>query len=210
MTGEHPVRSQDRSDPASTADRITQAATHLISEHGLGGVTMSGVALAAGVSRQTLYNHFADVEGIVAAAILQHNREGVALLEAALEIGDSPRGKLEQLVRHFVMLGAHGHSAAQIEPGLSADTRADLGVWDEAVNDRIQEVLEVGVRTGDFRADLVPTMDPTLIRHLLDGIQSVTAFSPQDSARVAQVGIRTVLAAVAEPGATDGKTGFNP
>lgn len=196
MTGEHSDNAHARLDPVSTGDRITEAAIELIGEHGLGGVTMSAVAQTAGVSRQTLYNHYADVEGIVAAAIRRHNQEAIALLEASLRVCGTPTCKLEQLVRHFVTLGIHGHGSTQIEHGLSAETRADLGIWEEAVNDRIREVLEDGMRTGDFRADLVPSIDGPLIRNLLDGVQNVAAQSPNDSARVAETGMRTVLAAV--------------
>ena len=113
-----------------------------------------------------------------------------------MRVCDRPRCKLEQLVRHFVTLGVHGHGSPQIGHGLSAETRVELGIWNGAVNDRIREVLEDGMRTGDFRVDLVPSIDGPLIRNLLDGIQNVAAQAPNDSARVADTGMRTVLAAV--------------
>ncbi|HEU4894721.1 MAG TPA: helix-turn-helix domain-containing protein, partial [Acidimicrobiia bacterium] len=44
---------------------IQEAAVRLISERGMPNVAMSAVAEEAGVSRQTVYNHYPDLESIV-------------------------------------------------------------------------------------------------------------------------------------------------
>ena len=90
---------------ASPDDRIIEAALSLIAQQGLGGVTMSGIADTAGVARQTLYNHYPDIDSIVAEAISRHNRESIDLLEASQRVVDLPEDKLEQLVRHVVSIG---------------------------------------------------------------------------------------------------------
>ena len=85
----------------TTDDRIIHATLTLISERGFGGVTMSLIADVASVARQTLYNHYGDVDSIVAAAIDRHNRASVDLLNAALQEAESPTDKTEHMVRHF-------------------------------------------------------------------------------------------------------------
>ena len=138
----------------TTDDRIIHATLTLISERGFGGVTMSLVADAAGVARQTLYNHYGDVDSIVAAAIDRHNRESIDLLDAALQVAESPADRIEQMVRHFVMVGTHAHHAIDLGSGLSPDVRATLDSYNEAVEGHIRSILEDGQAIGVFRSDL--------------------------------------------------------
>lgn len=188
--GDHPDGSM------TTDDRIVHATLSLIGEHGLGAVTMSRVADVAGVARQTLYNHYGDVDSIVAAAIDRHNRESIDLLEAGLQIAESPTGKIEQMVRHFVMVGSHAHHAFDFGSGLSADVRATLDFYNEAVEQHISDILEDGRKCGDFRADLTPEIDTILTRALLDGIYELAADTPDQASRIATTGTRTILAAL--------------
>ena len=158
---------------------------------------MSGVAESAGVARQTLYNHYPDVDSIVAEAISRHNRESIDLLEASIRVVDLPEEKLEQLVRHVVSIGAHAHHALGFQHGLSAEARATLGAYDEALDRHIREVLAEGQRTGVFRSDLTRDVDATLIRHVLNGLLELAAATPDQAAQLATTGTRTLLAAVA-------------
>lgn len=179
-----------------TDQRIIAAAIGLIGDDGLGGVSMSAVAKAAGVSRQTLYNHFPDVDSILAAAIHQHNEEARTMLSTALAITDSPTGKLDQLVRHVVMLGSHGHGSQRITDGLSAESRAGLAAHEQQMNSQIAAILDEGIRTGEFRADLSSEVDVLVVSAMLDGIMDATSRDPDQAARVAQVGLRTLVRAV--------------
>jgi AcrR family transcriptional regulator len=182
---------------AAADERILEAALGLIAEEGFAAVTMSRIAQIAGVSRQTLYNHYSDIDGIVAEAINRHNRESIQLLDAALRVVDQPADQLEQLVRHTVAMGAHTHHAPGIQQGLSADMRAMLGTYDEHIEGRIREMLEAGQRAGVFRKDLDPEIDAGLIRHMLNGLAEQAAYSPDTAAQLATAGTRTVRAAVA-------------
>lgn len=187
-------------DPRRSAnDRIIQAALALISEEGLGAVTMVKVAETAGVARQTLYNHYPDVDSIVVEAISRHNRESIQLLEASLRVVDPPEAKLEQLVRHVVSIGAHAHHASGIEHGLSASARATLSEYEDALDRHLRDILEEGRGTGAFRQDLAVDIDAVLIRHILNGLAHQAAESPSNAAALATTGIRTVLAAVEQP-----------
>jgi AcrR family transcriptional regulator len=168
----------------------------LIAEEGLAAVTMMRVAEDAGIARQTLYNHYPDVDSIVAEAISRHNRESILLLESALSVVDRPDGKLEQLVRHVVAIGAHSHHAPGIEQGLSAAARATLRNFEDALVRRIREILVEGMQAGAFRSDLDPDVDAVLIRHMLEGLSEQSAVKPSNAAALATTAARTVLAAV--------------
>lgn len=183
---------------SSTDERIIEAALGLISREGLGAVTMRGIAQTAGVSRQTLYNHYPDVDAIVAEAVGRHNRESIELLESSLRVVGDPEGKVEHLVRHVVAVGTHAHHAPGIEQGLSADARATLGEYDRALDGCIRDVLEQGRRSGVFRDDLTPDVDAVVVRHMLNGLTEQAALTPEDAASIATTGTRMILAAVAD------------
>ncbi len=178
----------------SSEDRIIGAALALINEHGLGGVTMSGIAEAAGVARQTLYNHYPNIDSIVATAITRHNRDSIELLESALATADSLEGKLDQLVRHVVSVGAHAGHHLDIQYALAAGTRATLSEYGEMISAHIRDILAEGIESGEFRADLVPEWDTVLVQHLLSGISALAVRAPGDAARIAATGSRSILA----------------
>ena len=99
-----------KADPTSR-ERIAEAAFELISARGMAGVTMSAIAERAGVARQTLYNHFADVEGIVLWAVDQYEAAGMEQLRQVIAATEGPAAQLEQLVRFSVALAGHGRFA---------------------------------------------------------------------------------------------------
>jgi AcrR family transcriptional regulator len=183
----------------TTDDRIIGAALGLIAHEGLGAVTMIKVARTAGVSRQTLYNHYPDVDGIVAEAIRRHNRESIEMLESTLRVVDDAAGKIEQLVRHVVAMGSHAQHAPGIEHGLSADARATLEDYHDALGRCIRDILEEGRRSGVLPVDRMLDVDVVLVRHVLDGLAEASAEMPASAARIAAAGTRAILAAVADP-----------
>ncbi len=188
-------------DPASSSDeRIIEATLALIAKDGLGAVTMRRIAETAGVARQTLYNHYADVDAIVAEALRRYNEASIALLESSLRVVQTPQEKLEQLVRHAVSIGAHAEHTAGLHSGLSADARAMLRAYDESLEGLIGEVLAQGAQDGAFREDLAPSIDATVIRHMLNGLAELAAATPQDAATIAATGTRAVLGTVAAVG----------
>ena len=180
----------------STDDRIIHASVTLISEHGIGRVTMSQIADAAGVARQTLYNHYGDIDSIVATMIERHNRESIDLLEGSLRIAESPINKLEQMVRHFAFIGANSHHSIDLSDALAAELRASLSEYQDLVEVHISAIIEEGQRVGNFRTDLSPTIDAVLVRALLDGVHDLASRSPDRAAQIATAGTRTVLAAL--------------
>lgn len=185
-------------DQQSTDERIIHAALTLIAHEGLGSVTMRGIAETAGIARQTLYNHYPDIDSIVAAALKRHHEESIQLLESALRTMDDPSGKLEQLVRHVVSIGTHAHHTPGIEHGLSPEARATLEEYDVALDSSIRRILEEGQRAGVFRSDLSLDLDTTLVRQMLDGLAEQAARTPDTAAAIASGGIRTINAALAK------------
>lgn len=181
----------------SAAERIVSAALGLIADRGLGGVRMTAVAEAAGVARQTLYNHFPNVDSIIGAVIESHQAASLQQLQAVLATVDSPTGRLEHLVRHAAAVAAEGHPSVAALYGLSAQVRQTLDAHRQDMKELVATTLRDGVERGEFRPDLDPTGDAVLLQRMLDGVGELGAGSPEDVAAVVSTATRTVIAAVA-------------
>lgn len=170
-------------------DRIVTAALGLIAERGMAGVSMSAIAEQAGVARQTLYNHFPDIDGIVLAVFEQHEVAGMEQLRQIVAAADGPVAQLEQLVRHSVALSGHGAHTGSLEASLSPDAQERLNDHKRAVHRLIADILATGTGLGFFRADLDVPVAATLIQHLLMAAGSVV----EETGDVARVATETVL-----------------
>lgn len=69
----------------SVRDAVLDAAAARVAEHGLTGVTMSGIAEATGIGRATLYKYFPDVDSVLLA---WHERQIAAHLEHLVAVRD--------------------------------------------------------------------------------------------------------------------------
>lgn len=179
---------------ASTQERIIEAALTLISERGLSDVTMIDVARTAEVARQTLYNHYPDIDSIVADAVRQHNHDSVEQLRAAVSVVETPTDKITQLVRHIAQISAHAGHDLDLDRSLAPQHRASLTHFADAIDEVIAVVIADGQADGSFRIDLEPSIDTTLVRHALTGISKLVAANPGDAATIAATVSRTILA----------------
>jgi len=154
--------------PGSVEERITDAALNLISEHGLGGVTMTEVASTAGVARQTLYSRYADVDAIVVAALDGHNRASITQLHALIATGSRASSKIDLLVRYIVANTAHGPGVDSLRAALSPQARATLDEHDQQVRRVIETIITDGITTGDFNTDINPADASRIIQGMLE------------------------------------------
>lgn len=186
----------------STQERIIEAALTLISERGLSDVTMIDVAGTAGTARQTLYNHYPNIDSIVADALTRHNHDSIDQLRAAIAIVETPTGKITQLVRHIAQISTHHGHTVDLDLSLAPQHRAALAQFTDAMDELIATTITEGQAEGSFRLDLDPTIDAALARHILAGISDLVAANPQDVATIAATGTHTLLSALTDPGTT--------
>ncbi len=190
--------SDGRRSSADVETRIIVSTLTLIHEHGLTAVTMSAVAAAAGVARQTLYNHFPDVDSIVVAAITAHADDDSALLRATLGTFGSSAEKLAHLVRHTTLSAAEHGPALGSLAGVSPRVREAVVQQEGHRMDLVRGLLAEGRRTGEFRKSLSPH-DAALVAAMLDRAGSLVTEQPRELEAITQAAIRTVLAAVRTP-----------
>lgn len=182
-----------------TRTRIIGAALDLIADRGMTGVSMKAVAAAAGISRQTLYNHYADVGAIVIDSLEAHQQASLDELRTMLATIESPSGRLEHLVRHVGAVGAHHHSMGVLGQALSAEARSLLGKYDEDFSAVVADVLQAGIDTGAFRQSIDVLRDARLLMRMLDATAELAAGDREHLQEIIATATRTVLAAVERP-----------
>jgi len=148
-------------------DRIMVATSELVSEEGLGSVTMTAIAERADVARQTLYNHFTDVEQIVIAGMVEYNATGFTHLTELLGATATTEAKLDLLVRHTVAATSHGHAVADLRSALSSEARAHLDQHMTSFRSLIESIIAGGVADGTLNESLDPSVYAVLVEGLL-------------------------------------------
>jgi AcrR family transcriptional regulator len=207
----------------STRERIIEATLRLIADRGFAGVTMKAVAENAGIVRQTLYNHFPDIDSIVGETIEAHQIESLDALRSVLATIESPVARLEHLVRQSAAAAAHHHPVAGIQHGLSTEMqptaaadhhhpvagiqhglstemRATLLRHDTELLSIIEDTLQAGIDDGDFRPDLDVSRDAQLMKRMLDAAAELVSADPSAIHATVAAATRTLLASVAAPG----------
>ncbi len=88
---------------AATRDRITHAAERLFLDQRVEDVTLAAIATAAGVSHQTVLNHFGSKEGVV-LGVAELLRDETTTTRGAARPGDVP-GAVHALVDDYERMG---------------------------------------------------------------------------------------------------------
>ncbi len=178
----------------SANDRILHAAIALMAERGIAGITMSAVASAADVARQTLYNHYGDVESIIYAATASHQEQGFEQLLAILETIDSPSGRLEHLVRHSASLATHGRPS--IRGAFSGEVQQLIEKHNAAMLGLVADILRDGIDREGFRPDLDIDNDTLLLLRAIEAVGELVAGEPNATGAIVATTVRTVRAMV--------------
>lgn len=155
---------------------ILQAADELLLERGYHETSMDDIAARVGVSKGTLYLHFASKEDLVLALLEGHMRAFGAAQEAVLGADLPPGAKLRQLIEQ-VYGGMVGRSRLQIMAALgqSPELRSRLLERREKAHDnwavfvrRLGAVIEEGQAAGELDAAIPPAVLVGLFTSLLN------------------------------------------
>lgn len=140
---------------AAVRDAILDAVARMVAAHGLTGVSMSGVAAAAGIGRATLYKYYPDVEAALAAWHGRQIASHLAHLDAALSGAASPLQALRAVLVHLTQT-QHGHGGSEIAQHLHR--QGHVQVAHGHLRDRITALLTDAGRAGLIRVDLAPDL----------------------------------------------------
>ncbi|MGH9677328.1 MAG: TetR/AcrR family transcriptional regulator, partial [Candidatus Acidiferrum sp.] len=153
---------------ASAHKKVLESATQLFAENGLDATSVDAIAAASGVSKATIYNHWADKDALC-LGVLQYVHE----LDAGPPEMDS--GDLKADLKAFLKYENSGKKAAVIKkltPHLiaySARNEAFGRAWKTRVMDRARTGLKMLLRRGMSRGIFPAMMDEDLGVALLLG-----------------------------------------
>jgi len=163
-------------------ERILAAAERLFAAQGFQKTTVDEVALAAGVSKGLVYDHYASKEALLGAvwerqveAWTEQTRLGVKLSEGAL--AEAIAEVLVVSVRHARDNPLLRRILMQDPGSLIPHERADVAAFGRFYREQLEPVLAHGVATGELRqgldvahtAELIWLLHFTLIRELFVG-----------------------------------------
>jgi TetR/AcrR family transcriptional regulator of autoinduction and epiphytic fitness len=169
--------------PARLTDRkhsaILAAAAEQFRVHGYETASMDGIAALAGVSKRTVYNHFASKEELFAETVMQMFESSAGLLELAYR---SERDQREQLVELMAL-----KMRTLADPEFLALARVAIGEAIHAPERTLPVIARLGereegvtawIRAAQADGKLKPG-DPVFAATLLQGQIKTFAFWPQ-------------------------------
>ena len=141
-------------------ERLLQATTHMLAEHGV-ETTIADVVAAARTGRNTFYEHFTDLD----AAVEQVTTRAVTLLERALSdaLADAwtPRERLRSALGAWVTyVDEHPFTARALLRLPSTETHSVLSRAGEPLRTTLRELL------AEARRDAVISQSPDEVRLL--------------------------------------------
>lgn len=169
-------------------EEIMSAAQELVAEKGYNAMSMDELAARVGISKPTLYTHFATKEELVVEAATREMRHMVALIESQAD--RSPMEQLRFIMRQILQRQVQMHTLG-------------IGPWPEifrllCANDeafgcirRISDDIVALVQRGIAQGEIDPALDPEAVVRAFFGLASalhkwhIAAPSPLDPQRAA-------------------------
>jgi TetR/AcrR family transcriptional regulator, mexCD-oprJ operon repressor len=182
---------------ARNVDAILDAAEELLARRA--HTTMSAIAKQAGVSRVTLYAHFATWEAVLEAAVTRAVDRTMAALRAAEPEKGPADAAVDRMVaaawQHLARYGAMAQAVGeQLSPEAVARTH-------RAAHQTIGTLVERGRREGCFRTDMpaswLVTACIALIHACADEVRA-DRIDDRDAAGILTASLRGLLTAPAE------------
>jgi AcrR family transcriptional regulator len=162
------TRARTRLAPDVRRASILDAATGLILQAGIGGLTMEDIARQAGVARGTLYLYFDSIDAITAAVRERYTQALTGELEPLLATGGSG-SRLRRLDAFIAALATALGDRRDLHHALFARTSAGEALLTGAFRTLLRRFIADGRDAGEFA---VPDLDLTT-GFLLAGLHAV-------------------------------------
>lgn len=151
---------------ARQAHHIAGAAMGIIASDGVAGLSMSAIAKAAAISRQTLYKYFPDVDAVLLGLATMAGEMDARLADDMA--AQDPGAALDLFVRYVLEAAAAGHpSPLLLGSALPNRERDAIAEHAQRAEVLVIDVLRRGVAAGSFRADLDSVLDGRIVYRLV-------------------------------------------
>lgn len=154
----------------STRHRILAATMALVEERGMTEVSMTAIADRAELSRQTVYNNFANVEAAVCAYMIDQIDEMVEHIDSHLAAMGDPASQFREFIRMAMHRFAGHDFILSLQVAMSPETerliRAHLGKAQRV----LERIIDEGVEAGDFRTHMPSDEIAETVFHMVGGL----------------------------------------
>ncbi len=157
-------------DENSTRRRIIDAAMSLVEERGMTEVSMTAIAERAALSRQTIYNNFANVEAAVCAYMVAEIDDMVAEIDARLAAMGDPAAQLREFIRMAMHRFANHDFIMSLRMGMSPETEGVIAAHLAHAQRVLGRIIDEGVESGDFRTHMPSDVIAETIFHMVGGL----------------------------------------
>ncbi len=160
-------------------ERILEKAKEMFFQFGIRSVTMDDISNALGISKKTLYQHFADKESLADAMTEQFMSHEQCKMEELQQLSENPVAE--------VIAGSHGmrEMLATMNPVLLYDLQKyHPKIWKkyllqkEFFKSLVKENLLKGIETGYYRKDLNPELLAILRMETVEIVFNTQLFPP--------------------------------
>ncbi|MHA1127442.1 MAG: TetR/AcrR family transcriptional regulator [Alphaproteobacteria bacterium] len=139
-------------------NRIIGATLGLIEQNGLSNLSISNVAEASGVTRQTIYNYFPDVESIITQALDAHSKAMEDHQLGLLKATEGAENKLYALAEFHISNASAEHSSLSLEAGLPARVREQIAARTDTIKAELAHALAPQSKRPEVTAALLWAM----------------------------------------------------
>lgn len=142
----------------------------LVEERGMTEVSMTAIADRAGLSRQTVYNNFANVEATVCAHMLDQIDEMVEHLDSQLASMGDPSTQFREFIRMAMHRFAGNDFIVSLQTAMSPETEAIIRRRLELAQRVLGRIIDEGIEVGDFRTHMSSDEVAETIFHMVGGL----------------------------------------
>ncbi|HET8820652.1 MAG TPA: TetR/AcrR family transcriptional regulator [Thermoleophilaceae bacterium] len=166
--GEAPARGRGRPRSAEAEHAILEATLKLLSEQGVAGLTIEGVAAEAGVGKTTIYRRWATKTDLIIAAVEQlAPPAGVEFPDTGSFVGDL------ELLAQGQRARTAGTRLLNVAPRVLAEAADDPELhsgFSEAVIEPLRRIIALIVERGQARGEVRADLDAGALVDLLHAI----------------------------------------
>ena len=152
-------------------DATLDAFAALTGERGLASVTMSQLAVTAGIGRATLYKYFPDVESVLVAWHERQIARHLHLLEQARDAADGPAARLEAVLTAFALIQHHHHGTDL--PVALLHRGEHVTAARQQLQALVSDLITACAENGDIRAGVPPAELAAYCLHALGAASSL-------------------------------------
>jgi AcrR family transcriptional regulator len=142
----------------------------LVEERGMAEVSMTAIAERAELSRQTIYNNFANVEAAVCAFMIDQIDNMVEQIDEELAGMGDPASQLREFIRMAMRRFSRHEVIISLQNAMSPETEQVIRTHLLHAQRVLGRIVEEGIETGDFSTHMTSDVVAETVFHMVGGL----------------------------------------